>query len=214
MSLLPVYGWGAVICKTVSLDAAKVVNVQPRYARLRSRESGEIYGWENIELISDRSFDTWINEFKEVKSKYPDRVLIASIMEEYNPNAWQEIVGRCEEVNAYLLADEVYFQLAETFRALADSTRAKIVYSLLRQELCTCDLAAIVGASESAVSQHLRVLRQLRLVKNRRAGKQVFYSLDDAHIRILLSVCLSHVRDAERSHAGMDNVLALFAEEG
>ena len=90
-------GWGAVICKTVSLDAAKVVNVQPRYARLRSRESGEIYGWENIELISDRAFGTWIKEFKEVKSKYPDGVLIASIMEEYNKDAWQEIVGRCEE---------------------------------------------------------------------------------------------------------------------
>ena len=66
-------GWGAVICKTVSLDASKVINVQPRYARLRSRESGEIYGWENIELISDRPFDTWIKEFKEVKSKYPER---------------------------------------------------------------------------------------------------------------------------------------------
>lgn len=90
-------GWGAVICKTVSLDAEKVVNVQPRYARLRSRESGEIYGWENIELISDRPFETWIDEFKQVKDKYPDRVLIASIMEEYNRSAWQEIVGRCEE---------------------------------------------------------------------------------------------------------------------
>lgn len=90
-------GWGAVICKTVSLDASKVINVQPRYARLRSRESGEIYGWENIELISDRSFDTWINEFKEVKTKYPEGVLIASIMEEYNKDAWHEIVGRCEE---------------------------------------------------------------------------------------------------------------------
>jgi dihydroorotate dehydrogenase subfamily 1 len=90
-------GWGAVICKTVSLDAAKVVNVQPRYARLRSRESGEIYGWENIELISDRSFDVWIKEFKQVKDKYPDGILIASIMEEYNKDAWHEIVGRCEE---------------------------------------------------------------------------------------------------------------------
>ncbi len=90
-------GWGAVICKTVSLDSTKVINVQPRYARLRSRESGEIYGWENIELISDRPFDTWIQEFKEVKSKYPEGVLIASIMEEYNKEAWQEIVGRCEE---------------------------------------------------------------------------------------------------------------------
>jgi dihydropyrimidine dehydrogenase (NADP+)/dihydropyrimidine dehydrogenase (NAD+) subunit PreA len=90
-------GWGAVICKTVSLDAGKVVNVQPRYARLRSRESGEIYGWENIELISDRSFDTWIKEFKEVKDKFPDGVLIASIMEEYNRDAWHEIVERCQE---------------------------------------------------------------------------------------------------------------------
>jgi dihydropyrimidine dehydrogenase (NADP+)/dihydropyrimidine dehydrogenase (NAD+) subunit PreA len=90
-------GWGAVICKTVSLDAEKVINVQPRYARLRSRKSGEIYGWENIELISDRSFETWIDEFKEVKNKYPDRILIASIMEEYNRDAWHEIVGRCQD---------------------------------------------------------------------------------------------------------------------
>jgi dihydroorotate dehydrogenase subfamily 1 len=90
-------GWGAVICKTVSLDAGKVVNVQPRYARLRSRESGEIYGWENIELISDRSFDTWIDEFKQVKDKHPEGILIASIMEEYNRDAWHEIVERCQD---------------------------------------------------------------------------------------------------------------------
>jgi dihydroorotate dehydrogenase subfamily 1 len=90
-------GWGAVICKTVSLDAGKVVNVQPRYARLRSRESGEIYGWENIELISDRSFETWIEEFKQVKDKYPEGILIASIMEEYNKDAWHEIVERCQD---------------------------------------------------------------------------------------------------------------------
>jgi dihydroorotate dehydrogenase subfamily 1 len=90
-------GWGAVICKTVSLDAGKVVNVQPRYARLRSRESGEIYGWENIELISDRSFETWIDEFKQVKDKHPEGILIASIMEEYNRDAWHEVVERCQD---------------------------------------------------------------------------------------------------------------------
>ena len=89
-------GWGAVICKTISLEAEKVINVQPRYARLRSRESGEVYGWENIELISDRPFETWIDEFKQVKDKYPDRVLIGSIMEEYNRDAWHEIVERCQ----------------------------------------------------------------------------------------------------------------------
>jgi len=62
-------GWGAVICKTVSLDASKVVNVQPRYGRLRA--GGEIIGWENIELISDRPFAAWIDEFKQIKDKHP-----------------------------------------------------------------------------------------------------------------------------------------------
>ncbi len=90
-------GWGAVICKTVSLEADKVINVQPRYARLRSRESKEIYGWENIELISDRSFETWIEEFKQIKDKYPDRILIASVMEEFRKEAWVEIIERCQD---------------------------------------------------------------------------------------------------------------------
>ncbi len=90
-------GWGAVIAKTISLEAEKVINVQPRYARLRSRISNEIYGWENIELISDRSFEIWIDEFKMLKDKYPDRILIASIMEEYRQDAWVEIVERCQD---------------------------------------------------------------------------------------------------------------------
>ena len=89
-------GWGAVICKTISLDASKVINVQPRYGRLRTAESQEIIGWENIELISDRPFATWIDEFKQLKDRYPDRVLIASIMEEYRKDAWVEIVERCQ----------------------------------------------------------------------------------------------------------------------
>ena len=90
-------GWGAVIAKTVSLDATQVVNVQPRYARLRSRTSNEIYGWENIELISDRPFDVWIDEFKQLKDKYPDRILIASVMEEFSQDAWCEIIERCQD---------------------------------------------------------------------------------------------------------------------
>src|SRR6185295_13146734 len=78
--------------------ASKVVNVQPRYGRLRTADSQEIIGWENIELISDRDFNTWLDEFKQIKNKYPDRVLIASIMEEYRQDAWSEIVERCQEV--------------------------------------------------------------------------------------------------------------------
>ena len=91
-------GWGAVIAKTISLEAEKVINVQPRYARLRSRETREIFGWENIELISDRSFETWLDEFKSLKDKYPDRILIASIMEEYRKDAWCEITEKCQDV--------------------------------------------------------------------------------------------------------------------
>jgi len=88
-------GWGAVIAKTVSLDASKVINVTPRYGKLHAA-SGEVIGWENIELISDRPFKIWLEEFKKCKDMFPDRVLIASVMEEYNKDAWAEIV-QCSE---------------------------------------------------------------------------------------------------------------------
>src|SRR5882757_9604470 len=90
-------GWGAVIAKTVSLDAAKVTNVSPRYAKLHAT-SGEVIGWENIELISDRPFKIWEDEFKRCKDAQPPGALIASIMEEYNKDAWIELVQRCEAV--------------------------------------------------------------------------------------------------------------------
>lgn len=94
---------------------------------------------------------------------------------------------------AGLEADETYRLLAELFGALADPTRAKIVHMLLGQELCTCDIAAVAGISESGTSQHLRILRSLHLVKARRAGKFVYYSLDDAHIALLVRVGLIHL---------------------
>ncbi|XP_057459732.1 dihydropyrimidine dehydrogenase (NADP(+)), chloroplastic [Actinidia eriantha] len=94
-------GWGAVIAKTVSLDAAKVVNVTPRYAKLRAGANGsakgQIIGWENIELISDRPLETMLKEFSQLKEEYPDRILIASIMEEYNKAAWEELIDRVEQ---------------------------------------------------------------------------------------------------------------------
>ena len=89
-------GWGAVIAKTVSLDASKVVNVTPRYAKLLGGEGKEVIGWENIELISDRPFKIWEEEFKKCKDQFPDRILIASIMEEYQKDAWVELVERCQ----------------------------------------------------------------------------------------------------------------------
>ena len=90
-------GWGAVIAKTVSLDASKVINVSPRYAKLYAADREEVIGWENIELISDRKFDIWLDEFKKCKDMFPKGVLIASIMEEYTKDAWFEIVERCQD---------------------------------------------------------------------------------------------------------------------
>jgi dihydropyrimidine dehydrogenase (NADP+) len=77
-----------------------VVNVTPRYAKLKatavSGTKAEVIGWENIELISDRPFETMLAELKQLKEEYPDRILIASIMEEYNRNSWEEIIERVE----------------------------------------------------------------------------------------------------------------------
>ncbi|MEM8875045.1 MAG: NAD-dependent dihydropyrimidine dehydrogenase subunit PreA [Planctomycetota bacterium] len=91
-------GWGGVIAKTVSLDASKVINVAPRYGKLTGVNKKEVFGWENIELIATTSFEDWLDDFKAVKDAYPDRPLIASIMEEFDRDAWIEIVERCEAV--------------------------------------------------------------------------------------------------------------------
>lgn len=90
-------GWGGMVCKTISLDASKVVNTTPRYAKLKGRTSGEVIGFENIELISDRPFEVWIDELRQLKKAYPKHVLIASIMEEYSRERWHEITRRVQD---------------------------------------------------------------------------------------------------------------------
>ncbi len=91
-------------------------------------------------------------------------------------------------------------RLAETFRILSDPTRLRIVDVLARRELCVRDLAAVVGASPSAVSHHLRQLRQMQLVRHRREGRMAYYRLDDEHVASLFSVGLAHVEE-ERGEA-------------
>jgi dihydropyrimidine dehydrogenase (NADP+) len=89
-------GWGGVVAKTVSLDSDKVKNVTPRYAKMRA-SGGEVIGWENIELISDRPLEVMLEDFARLKQEYPDKMLIASIMEEYNKDAWIALVKMCEQ---------------------------------------------------------------------------------------------------------------------
>ena len=91
-------GWGGIVSKTISLDNSKVVNTAPRYAKLFARNHpDEVVGFQNIELISDRPFEVWLDELAECKRAYPRRVLIASIMEEYRREAWHEIVERVQK---------------------------------------------------------------------------------------------------------------------
>ena len=94
-----------------------------------------------------------------------------------------------------LLSNESVEALAETFKALGDPTRVRILDAVFRAELCVGDIAELVGLSESAVSHQLRLLRGLRLVRPRRAGQQIFYSLDDQHIVRLFAQGLEHVEE-------------------
>jgi len=84
--------------------------------------------------------------------------------------------------------------LADTFQALSDPTRVRLISALSQTELCVCDLAALLGMKQSAVSHQLSGLRLLRLVKSRKVGREVFYTLDDDHIRLLFEYGLEHVK--------------------
>jgi ArsR family transcriptional regulator len=97
-----------------------------------------------------------------------------------------------------LLAPRTVEALADTFRVLGDPTRVRILDVLSRGEQCVCDIAAAVGISESAVSHQLRLLRGMRLVRPRRAGRQVYYAVDDHHIIELLRQALTHVEEERR----------------
>ena len=92
-------------------------------------------------------------------------------------------------------ADEVLYDLAELFKVFGDSTRIKILYAMFETELCVNDIAKLLHLSQSSVSHQLRILKTSKLVKFRREGKSVFYSLDDDHIKQILSMGMEHVEE-------------------
>ena len=104
---------------------------------------------------------------------------------------------RVAHLRGALIAEPSVEALAETFRALGDPTRVRLLDALSHGELCVCDLATLLGLSESATSHQLRLLRTLRLVRARRAGRMVFYALDDRHIVTLFKQGLRHVEEAD-----------------
>jgi ArsR family transcriptional regulator len=98
----------------------------------------------------------------------------------------------------FLMEPRTVEALADTFRVLGDPTRVRILDALATGELCVCDIASLVGISESAVSHQLRLLRGMRLVRPRRAGRLVYYAVDDQHILELLKQALTHVQEPRR----------------
>ncbi|MBR3991852.1 MAG: helix-turn-helix transcriptional regulator [Clostridia bacterium] len=92
-------------------------------------------------------------------------------------------------------ADEYLYELADIFKVFGDSTRIKILFALFESELCVGDLARLLGLSQSAVSHQLKTLKEAKLVRFRREGKIIFYSLDDDHVRTILSMGMEHVEE-------------------
>ena len=91
-----------------------------------------------------------------------------------------------KKVKATMPDEEILFDLAELFKVFGDSTRVRIICALFRAEMCVCDIASLLGMTKSSISHQLRILKQSKLVKNRREGKVVYYSLDDEHIEAIL----------------------------
>ena len=109
------------------------------------------------------------------------------------PNDCCVMFGKIEQIKGSIPSEEVMYDIADFFKVLGESTRLKILYALLKSEVCVGELSESLGISQSSVSHQLRVLRQNDLVKFRKQGKTVFYSLDDAHVESLLNQSLEHL---------------------
>ena len=102
----------------------------------------------------------------------------------------QEVIDKIK-----LPEEELLYDLGDFFKILGDSTRIKILSALFQSEMCVCDIAALLGMTQSAISHQLRVLKQGRLVKHRKDGKVVYYSLDDDHIKHIIDQGLTHISE-------------------
>ena len=91
--------------------------------------------------------------------------------------------------------EEKLYDLAELFKIFGDSTRIRILYVLFEAEMCVCDIAEVLGMTQSAISHQLRLLKQAKLVKNRRDGKTIYYSLADDHVRTIIYQGMEHVEE-------------------
>ena len=120
-------------------------------------------------------------------------------MEKFN----EEEVCQCSHVHdeavanasSHMPSEDELYEVAELFKVFGDSTRVRILAGLFSQEMCVCDIASLLGMTKSAISHQLRVLRQTKLVKSRKSGKEVFYSLADDHIKSIFALAIEHINE-------------------
>lgn len=112
-------------------------------------------------------------------------------------NEHKECGGKLKEIAKQIqdemLVEEEFLDLADLFKMLGDSTRVKILYILMKSEMCVCDIVEILDVSQSAISHQLRLLKQARLVKYRRDGKSAIYSIADEHVKLILNMGMEHI---------------------
>lgn len=104
----------------------------------------------------------------------------------------QEVVN---QVKKLMPEEETLYDLAELFKVFGDTTRVRILCALFESEMCVCDISVLLGMTQSSISHQLRVLKSAKLVKNRKEGKVVYYSLDDEHIKHIFAQGLEHIRE-------------------
>jgi Predicted transcriptional regulators len=109
-------------------------------------------------------------------------------MEAVHPDTLKQVAQAMPE-------DEILYDLAELFKIFGDSTRIRILYAIYEMEMCVCDIAVLLNMTQSAISHQLRILKQSKLVKYRRDGKTIYYSLDDDHVHAIIQMGMMHLSD-------------------
>lgn len=104
-------------------------------------------------------------------------------------------MDKVKQIRNNMISDDLVIDVAELFKVFGDSSRIKIIYCLLQQELCVGDIAAIVQSTQSAVSHQMQILKQMKLVKTRREGKAIYYSLSDSHVEKIFRIGCEHIEE-------------------
>lgn len=146
-----------------------------------------------IDIITGSAYNEYMNSYSDIQMKRNEIMEERTNIENCSCSIIHDDV--VNEVKKHIPEEETLYDLADLFKVLGDSTRIKILCALFQAEMCVCDIAALLGMTQSAISHQLRVLKQSRLVKYRKDGKVVYYSLDDEHVKNIFDQGLLHIAE-------------------